>query len=38
VAVKLKDDRRVESFLVEIENQESIHNHSAYACITSEEL
>jgi GTP cyclohydrolase I len=38
VAVQLKGDSRVETFTVEVENQESIHNHSAYACITSEEL
>jgi len=31
VAVKLRQDNRVASFVVEAVNQESIHNHSAYA-------
>lgn len=34
VAVRLRDDERIKSFQVEVENFESIHNHSAYACIT----
>ena len=38
VALRLKEDSRVEAFTVEVENMESIHNHSAYACITSDEL
>ena len=33
VAVALRDDDRIESFTVESENFESIHNHSAYAYI-----
>lgn len=36
VAVRLKDDPRIESYQVEVENFESIHNHSAYACVFSE--
>ena len=31
VAVKLRNDPRVARFVVEAVNQESIHNHSAYA-------
>lgn len=34
VAVKLKKDRRVTWFSAESENQESIHNHNAYAMVT----
>ena len=34
-ASKLKSDRRVAWFQVESENQESIHNHSAYAMVVS---
>ncbi len=34
VAVRLRDDNRIKSFQIEVENFESIHNHSAYACIT----
>ncbi|MBX2868760.1 MAG: GTP cyclohydrolase I FolE2 [Acidiferrobacterales bacterium] len=34
VAVALNDDDRVESYRVEVENFESIHNHSAYAQIS----
>jgi len=33
VAVTLNNDRRVISYVVEVENFESIHNHSAYALI-----
>ena len=33
VAVALRGDKRIASFTVESENFESIHNHSAYACI-----
>jgi len=33
VAVRLKRDPRIEWFQVESENQESIHNHSAYAMV-----
>jgi GTP cyclohydrolase I len=36
VAARLKSDARVESFVVEAENFESIHNHSAYALIQSD--
>lgn len=35
VAVKLRGDERITAFQVEVENFESIHNHSAYACVTS---
>ncbi len=38
VAVKLHSDERVDYFTVEVENYESIHNHNAYACITSEDV
>ena len=33
VARALADDKRISSFVVEVENFESIHNHSAYALI-----
>ena len=33
VAARLNADRRIESYVVESENFESIHNHSAYAMI-----
>ena len=33
VATRLQDDPRIEGFVVEAENFESIHNHSAYARI-----
>jgi GTP cyclohydrolase IB len=33
IAANLKEDRNVLWFLVDVENFESIHNHSAYACI-----
>ena len=35
VAGRLKADQRIKSFVVEAENFESIHNHSAYALIQS---
>ena len=35
IATKLKNDKRINSFVVESENFESIHNHSAYALIKS---
>ena len=35
VAGQLKADKRIQSFVVEAENFESIHNHSAYALISS---
>jgi GTP cyclohydrolase I len=36
VAGRLKADARIKSFVVEAENFESIHNHSAYALIQSD--
>jgi GTP cyclohydrolase I len=33
VAVVLNQDKRIRSYVVESENFESIHNHSAYAMI-----
>ncbi|MCE5336397.1 MAG: GTP cyclohydrolase FolE2 [Desulfobacteraceae bacterium] len=33
IAYELKNDPNVKWFLVDVENFESIHNHSAYACI-----
>lgn len=33
IATELLKDKRIRSFMVESENFESIHNHSAYACI-----
>jgi GTP cyclohydrolase I len=36
VAGRLKTDERIKSFVVEAENFESIHNHSAYALIQSD--
>ena len=33
LAMKLNDDDRIRAYKVESENFESIHNHSAYACI-----
>jgi GTP cyclohydrolase I len=36
VALRLKADARVTWWKVEAENQESIHNHNAYACIESD--
>lgn len=35
VASIFKGDPRVKSYVIECENFESIHNHSAYACISS---
>ncbi len=35
IATELKNDKRINSFTVESENFESIHNHSAYAMIKS---
>jgi len=35
IAAAFYKDERINSFTVECENFESIHNHSAYACITS---
>ena len=36
IATAFNNEPRVESYTVECENFESIHNHSAYACIASE--
>lgn len=33
LAVKLKSDPRIDSFKIESENFESIHNHNAYGCV-----
>ena len=38
VALMLKSDPRINSFVVECENFESIHNHSAFATIKSDDL
>jgi GTP cyclohydrolase FolE2 len=38
VALALNDDSRVGAYVVEVENFESIHNHSAFARIASEVL
>ncbi|HUP29072.1 MAG TPA: GTP cyclohydrolase, FolE2/MptA family, partial [Usitatibacter sp.] len=34
IAAALNSDARIEGYVVESENFESIHNHSAYAMIT----
>ncbi|MEO7344819.1 MAG: GTP cyclohydrolase FolE2, partial [Methylotenera sp.] len=36
IATAFNNEPRVKSYIVECENFESIHNHSAYACISSE--
>ena len=33
VAARLNDEARIDAYVVESENFESIHNHSAYALI-----
>ena len=33
IAIQLNDDDRIRTYRVESENFESIHNHSAYACV-----
>ncbi|MGB4811400.1 MAG: GTP cyclohydrolase FolE2 [Methylophilaceae bacterium] len=38
IATVFKNEPRVKSYIVECENFESIHNHSAYACISSDQL
>ncbi|MBF0224789.1 MAG: GTP cyclohydrolase I FolE2 [Desulfobacterales bacterium] len=38
IAMSLMNDENIVWFSVSAENFESIHNHSAYACITSEKL
>jgi GTP cyclohydrolase I len=35
VVRRIADDKRIASYVVEVENFESIHNHSAYARIES---
>ncbi|MCK5920045.1 MAG: GTP cyclohydrolase I FolE2, partial [Methylococcales bacterium] len=35
IAARLNDDDRIQSYTVESENFESIHNHSAYALIAN---
>jgi len=37
ITTKLREDERIQAFKVEAENFESIHNHSAYACVKSKE-
>jgi GTP cyclohydrolase I len=37
IAAVLNDDERIEAYVVESENFESIHNHSAYAVIERED-
>jgi GTP cyclohydrolase I len=34
IAAKLNEDERISAYIVESENFESIHNHSAYALIS----
>lgn len=36
VAGKLNDEPRIDAYVVESENFESIHNHSAYALIEND--
>jgi GTP cyclohydrolase I len=36
IATKLNQDKRINSYIVESENFESIHNHSAYALISND--
>jgi GTP cyclohydrolase I len=36
VAVRLNNEKRVRAYVVEAENFESIHNHSAYALIEND--
>jgi GTP cyclohydrolase I len=36
IATSFNNEPRIKSYIVECENFESIHNHSAYACISSE--
>jgi GTP cyclohydrolase I len=38
VAAALNADQRIDAYVVEAENFESIHNHSAYALIEREKL
>ncbi|AEH50153.1 GTP cyclohydrolase FolE2 [Pseudothermotoga thermarum] len=36
IALRLKSDKRIEWYKVEVESFESIHTHNAYACVISE--
>ena len=38
IAAAFNNEARIKNYIVECENFESIHNHSAYACISSEQL
>jgi GTP cyclohydrolase I len=38
IAVKLDADPRILAYMVESENFESIHNHSAYAMVEKQEM
>jgi len=38
IATAFNKEPRIKNFIVECENFESIHNHSAYACISSNNL
>jgi GTP cyclohydrolase I len=38
VAVRLNNEPRISAYVVESENFESIHNHSAYALIERDKL
>ncbi len=38
IAAAFNNEVRIKNYIVECENFESIHNHSAYACISSEKL
>jgi GTP cyclohydrolase I len=38
VAVRLNGEERISAYVVESENFESIHNHSAYALIERDKL
>jgi GTP cyclohydrolase I len=37
IAAAFNNEARIKNYIVECENFESIHNHSAYACISSEQ-
>ena len=36
IALRLNNDNRIAGYTLEVENFESIHNHSAYAVIVSD--
>ena len=38
VALRLRDDERILWFDVEVENEESIHTHNAFAAVGSDDL